>query len=97
MKMAVFLVDFLTIIEILIIIGLVSIMLYIYIQNYRAIKVSYSLGLVLFALAIIIDNSIALFNYIDYSTENTFDMITLFGNLIEILAFSILLKITWDN
>lgn len=95
--MAVFLVDFLTIIEILIIIGLVSIMLYIYIQNYRAIKVSYSLGLVLFALAIIIDNSIALFNYIDYSTENTFDMITLFGNLIEILAFSILLKITWDN
>jgi uncharacterized membrane protein len=56
--MAYDLLEYISLFGVVIVIGLVSALLYIYIQNYRQIKVTYGLGLILFATIIIIHNII---------------------------------------
>jgi uncharacterized membrane protein len=94
--MAYDLLEYISLFGVVIVIGLVSALLYIYIQNYRQIKVTYGLGLILFATIIIIHNIIKIVEWVDYE-DHVIDMIRLFEIIFEIIAFSILLKISWDH
>ena len=76
-------------------VGLLSGLLYLYIKSYRQIKIGFTIGLILFALVLLIRSILAITLLIMAS-----DMLTgrqaLVGGFIEFIALAILLKITWD-
>ena len=76
--------------NILLIIGL----LYYYIKSYREIKIGFTLGLILFVSLLMIQN---LFSFISPIIGNNISINTheLVGSIIEFIALTILLIITW--
>jgi len=84
----------LTGISVLLLLGL----LYVYYKNLREIKSKFTIGLFVFALLFLIQNFISLYYYLTmmdyYSPEVEIHVFIL--ALLQIIAFLILLKITWE-
>ncbi len=76
-------------------IGLLSGLLYIYIKSYRKIKFGFTVGLILFALMLLF-KSIMGIGFILFSNQMPVNLPYILGNIIQIIALLILLKITWD-
>ena len=76
-------------------IGLLSGLLYIYIKSYRQIKFGFTVGLILFALMLLF-KSIMGIGFILFSNQIPVNIPYFLGNVIQIIALLILLKMTWD-
>jgi membrane protease YdiL (CAAX protease family) len=76
--------------NIILIIGL----LYYYIKSYREINIGFTLGLILFVSLLMLQNLFSLFSPIigNNISINTHELV---GNIIEFIALTILLIITW--
>lgn len=74
-------------------------LLYIYINSYRQIKIGFTIGLILFAAILLLKNIfditylIVTGNMLNHSHDLRGDVI---GGIIQFIALTILLKITWD-
>jgi len=76
-------------------IGLLSGLLYIYTKSYRKIKFGFTVGLILFALMLLF-KSIMGIGFILFSNQMPVNPPYILGNIIQIIALLILLKMTWD-
>ena len=76
-------------------IGLLSGLLYLYTKSYRQIKIGFTVGLILFALMLLI-KSISTIFFIIVDADAFIGRPVYFGGLIELIALTILLKITYD-
>jgi hypothetical protein len=79
-------------------ISLLSGLLYLYTKSYRQIKIGFTIGLILFASVLLLKSILAvgfLIFDIDVLTGMHLRPIII-GSIIELIALSILLKITWD-
>jgi hypothetical protein len=74
-------------------IGLLSGLLYIYIKSYRKIKFGFTVGLILFALMLLF-KSIMGIGFILFSNQMSVNLPYILGNIIQIIALLILLKIS---
>lgn len=80
-------------------IGILIGLLYVYINNYRQIKIGFTIGIILFAAILLLKNIfditylIATGNMLNHSHDLTGDII---GGIIQFIALAILLKITWN-
>lgn len=80
-------------------IGVLLGLLYIYIRSYRQIKIGFTTGIILFAAILLLRNIfditylIMTGNMLNNSHDLTRDII---GGIIQFIALTILLKITWD-
>lgn len=80
-------------------IGILLGLLHVYIRSYRQIKIGFTIGLILFASIFLLKSIFELTflvmtgNTIHGNHNFTGDII---GGLIQFVAFTILLKITWD-
>ncbi|MGB9936187.1 MAG: hypothetical protein ACPK7O_00560 [Methanobacterium sp.] len=74
---------------------LLSGLLYLYTKSYRQIKIGFTIGLILFALILLI-RSIATIGFIIMDNELLIGRPVYIGALIEFVALTVLLKITWD-
>ncbi|MEN6290838.1 MAG: hypothetical protein ABFD07_02325 [Methanobacterium sp.] len=80
-------------------IGVLLGLLYIYIRSYRQIKIGFTTGIILFAAILLLRNIfditylIMTGNMLNNSHDLTKDII---GGIIQFIALTILLKITWD-
>ncbi|MEL7671574.1 hypothetical protein [Methanobacterium sp.] len=80
-------------------IGVLLGLLYIYIGSYRQIKIGFTTGIILFAAILLLRNIfditylIMTGNMLNNSHDLTKDII---GGIIQFIALTILLKITWD-
>jgi hypothetical protein len=83
-----------TVIE-LINIGLLTGLLYLYIKSYRQIKIGFTIGLILFALMLLI-KSILTIVFIIVDADALIGRPVYIGGIIELIALTILLKVTWD-
>ncbi len=75
-------------------IGLLSGLLYLYIKSYRQIKIGFTVGLILFALMLLLKSFVAIGFIILTNTQIDVSFVT--GSVIQVVALIILLKITWD-
>ena len=79
--------------------GILVGLLYVYINNYRQIKIGFTIGIILFAAILLLKNIfditylIVTGNMLNCSHDLTGDII---GGIIQFTALAILLKITWD-
>ncbi len=76
-------------------IGLLTGLLYLYTKSYRNIKIGFTIGLILFALMLLI-KSIVTIGFLIVDSEALIGRPTYIGGIIELIALTILLKITWD-
>ncbi len=76
-------------------IGLLSGLLYLYIKSYRQIKIGFTVGLILFALVLLI-RSISAIVLLTIDNDALTGKHAVIGGIIEFIALIILLKITWD-
>lgn len=76
-------------------VGLLSGLLHLYIKSYRHIKIGFTIGLVLFALALLI-KSISTIIFLMIDSEAFIGRSVYIGGVIEFIALAILFKITWD-
>ena len=76
-------------------IGLLSGLLYLYIKSYRQIKIGFTVGLMLFASVLLL-KSIATIVLLIIDNDAILNYHGIIGGVIEFIALSILLKITWD-
>jgi hypothetical protein len=76
-------------------IGLLSGLLYLYIKSYRQIKIGFTVGLMLFALFLLL-RSISTIGFLILYSDVFIGRPILIGGIIEFVALAILLKITWD-
>ncbi len=76
-------------------IGLLSGLLYLYIKSYNRIKIGFTVGLILFALLLLIKSIVSIV-FINIDPDTFIGRPVYFGGLIELIALTILLKITWD-
>jgi hypothetical protein len=83
-----------TIIEI-INIGLLTGLLYLYTKSYRQIKIGFTIGLILFALMLLI-KSILTIVFVIVDADALIGRPVYIGGIIELIALTILLKVTWD-
>jgi len=69
-------------------------LLYYYIKSYREINIGFTLGLILFVSLLMLQNLFSLFSPIigNNISINTHELV---GNIIEFIALTILLIITW--
>ncbi|MEL7671577.1 hypothetical protein [Methanobacterium sp.] len=74
-------------------IGLLSGLLYIYIKSYRKIKFGFTVGLILFALMLLF-KSIMGMGFILFSNQMPINFPYILGNIVQIIALLILLKIS---
>ena len=80
-------------------IGVLLGLLYIYIRSYQQIKIGFTTGIILFAAILLLRNIfditylIMTGNMLNNSHDLTKDII---GGIIQFIALTILLKITWD-
>ena len=80
-------------------IGVLLGLLYIYINSYRQIKIGFTIGLILFAAILLLKNIFDITyllvtgNMLNHSHDLIGDII---GGIIQFIALTILLKITWD-
>ncbi len=83
-----------TIIELLNI-GLLMGLLYLYTKSYQQIKIGFTVGLILFAILLLI-KSIFTIIFIFVDADVFIGRPVYIGGIIELIALTILLKITWD-
>ncbi|MGZ7048556.1 MAG: hypothetical protein ACXVH2_04285 [Methanobacterium sp.] len=76
-------------------IGLLVGLLYLYTKSYRQIKIGFTVGLILFALLLLI-KSIFTIVFIIVDADVFIGRPVYIGGIIELIALMILLKITWD-
>jgi len=76
-------------------IGLLSCLLYLYTKSYRQIKIGFTVGLILFALMLLI-KSITTIAFLFVDSDLLIGRPVYIGGIIEFIALAILLKITWD-
>jgi len=76
-------------------IGLLLGLLYLYIKSYRQIKIGFTIGLILFALTLLI-RSILTIVFLIVDTDLLIGRPVYIGGIIHFIALAILLKITWD-
>jgi len=76
-------------------ISLLSGLLYLYIKSYRQIKIGFTVGLILFASALLL-RSISTIGFLILYNDVFIGRAILIGGIIEFIALLILLKITWD-
>ncbi len=76
-------------------IGLLSGLLYLYIKSYRQIKIGFTVGLILFATVLLL-RSIFTIGFLIIDSEALIGRPVYIGAIIEFIALTILLKITWD-
>ncbi len=76
-------------------IGLAGGLLYLYIKSYNQIKIGFTVGLILFASLLMIRN-VATIIFILTDTSAIMDKPYYVGDIIELVALTILLKVTWD-
>lgn len=74
---------------------LLSGLLYLYTKSYRQIKIGFTVGLILFALILLI-KSILTILFLTMENDLFIGRHVYIGGLIEFIALAILLKITWD-
>lgn len=74
---------------------LLSGLLYLYTKSYRQIKIGFTIGLILFALILLI-RSIASIAFIAIDNDILIGRHVYIGSLIEFIALTVLLKITYD-
>lgn len=75
-------------------IGLLSWLLYLYIKSYRQIKIGFTVGLILFA-SILLLKSILSIGFILFSNIRI-DIPYIILSIVQLIALSVLLKITLD-
>lgn len=88
-------IKFIAIIIELLNIGLLSGLLYLYIKSYRQIKIGFTVGLILFALMLLI-KSITTIGFLIVDTDSLIGHPVYIGGIIEVIALTILLKVTYD-
>ena len=76
-------------------IGLLTGLLYLYTKSYRQIKIGFTVGLILFALMLLI-KSISTIVFLFVDSDLLIGRPVYIGGIIEFIALAILLKITWD-
>jgi len=76
-------------------IGLLLGLLYLYVKSYRQIKIGFTIGLILFASALLL-RSISTIAFLVLFSDVFIGKPILIGGIIEFIALAILLKITWD-
>ncbi len=76
-------------------IGLLTGILYLYTKSYRQIKIGFTVGLILFALMLLI-KSISTIAFLLADSDLLIGRSIYIGGIIEFIALAILLKITWD-
>ncbi len=76
-------------------IGLLTGLLYLYTKSYRQIKIGFTVGLILFALMLLI-KSISTIAFLIVDSDLLIGRPIYIGGIIEFIALTILLKITWD-
>ena len=76
-------------------IGLLTGLLYLYTKSYRQIKIGFTVGLILFALMLLI-KSISTIAFLLVDSDLLIGRPIYIGGIIEFIALAILLKITWD-
>lgn len=76
-------------------IGLLIGLLHLYTKSYRQIKIGFTVGLILFALLLLIKSIITVI-FIIVDADVFIGRPVYIGGIIEIIALAILLKITWD-
>ncbi|MDO5852105.1 MAG: hypothetical protein Q4Q23_06425 [Methanobacteriaceae archaeon] len=93
--------SFITVIEILISvlsIGLCLILTRLYLNSYKKIKISFTLGLLFFSLFLLLGSVFTLIGIIIGPHDlNSPRFYNLGGDLIRFIALLILVKITWDD
>lgn len=77
------------------IIGLLMGLLYLYAKSYRQIKIGFTVGLILFAILLLI-KSISTIIFIFVDADVFIGRPVYIGGIIELIALTVLLKITWD-
>jgi len=76
-------------------IGLLIGLLYLYTKSYRQIKIGFTVGLILFAIMLLI-KSISTIVFLMVDSDLLIGRPVYIGGIIEFMALAILLKITWD-
>lgn len=76
-------------------IGLLTGLLHLYTKSYRQIKIGFTVGLILFTLLLLI-KSILVTIFIIVDTDVFIGRPVYIGGIIELIALTILLKITWE-
>ncbi|WP_227716959.1 hypothetical protein [Methanobacterium paludis] len=76
-------------------VGILSCLLYLYLKSYKQIKIGFTLGLMLFASALLI-KSISSIGLLIVDTNTLVCSPVFISGIIEFIALLILLKITWD-
>ncbi|MBU4534911.1 MAG: hypothetical protein KKF16_03595 [Euryarchaeota archaeon] len=76
-------------------IGILSALLYLYFKSYHQIKIGFTVGLILFAVMLLI-KSISTIVFLMVDPELLVGRPVYIGGVIQFIALLILLKITWD-
>ena len=76
-------------------IGLLTGLLYLYTKSYRQIKIGFTVGLIIFALTLLV-KSISTIGFLMVDADALIGRPIYIGGSIEFIALAILLKITWD-
>jgi hypothetical protein len=76
-------------------IGLLTGLLYLYTKSYRQIKIGFTIGLIIFALLLLI-KSIFTIGFLIVDSDALIGRPIYIGGIIELIALAILLKITYD-
>ena len=76
-------------------ISLLSGLLYLYIKSYRKIKIGFTVGLILFALFLLL-GSISTIGILIIENDTLLGEHGFIVGIIEFIALAILLKVTWD-
>ncbi|MBU4534914.1 MAG: hypothetical protein KKF16_03610 [Euryarchaeota archaeon] len=76
-------------------IGLLSVLLYLYIKSYNQIKIGFTIGLILFALLLLIRSFITI-GFMIAHTDLLMARPIYIGGIMQIIALTILLKVAWD-
>lgn len=70
-------------------------LLYLYVKSYNQIKIGFTVGLILFATLLLIKN-VVIVAFILTDSSAIMDKPYYIGEIIQLIAMTILLKITWD-
>lgn len=76
-------------------IGILTGILYLYTKSYRQIKIGFTVGLILFALMLLV-KSISTIAFLLVDSDPLIGKSTYIGGIIEFISLLILFKITWD-
>lgn len=74
---------------------LLSGLLYLYLKSYNQIKIGFTVGLILFALLLLI-KSISTVVFIIIDVDAFIGRSVYIAGIIELIALTVLLKVTWD-